>query len=111
MMAAALQDTLPRSLQPRAKQALHDIMYINRYDAMVRQRRGGDFRARALFGRLQVNGSSAAHRIGAQRGAVGLSRGGACAAIARTTRDYVISFVVGFLTRVSPGIIHRCDAL
>jgi hypothetical protein len=84
---------------------------INRYDAMARQRRGGDFRARALFGRLKVNGSSAACRIGAQRGAVGLSRGGACAALAIAARDYVISFVAGFLTCVSPGIIHRRYAL
>lgn len=84
---------------------------INGHDAVVRQRRAGDPRARASYWRLRGNLSAAAHRVGAERGAVGLSRGGASAALAIAASYYVVSFVAELLTWVSPRMVHRLYAL
>jgi hypothetical protein len=84
---------------------------INGHDAVVRQRRAGDRRLRASYRRLRANLWSAARRIAAQRGAVGLSRGGACAALAIAASYYLVSFGAELLTRISPRLVHRLYAL
>jgi hypothetical protein len=84
---------------------------INGHDAVVRQRRAGDQRARASYWRLRTNLSVAAHRIAAERSAIGLSRGGACAALAIAASYYVVSLVAEWVTWVSPRMVHRLYAL
>jgi hypothetical protein len=84
---------------------------INGHDAVVRQRRAGDLRARASYGRLRGNLSVAAQRVAAERRAIGLSRGGACAALGIAASYYVVSFVAELVTWVSPRMVHRLYAL
>jgi hypothetical protein len=84
---------------------------INGHDAVVRQRRGGDERARASFGRLRRHLSAAVHRVAAGRRMIGLSRGGAYAALGIAGSYYVVSFVAELLTWVNPRIVHRVYAL
>jgi hypothetical protein len=84
---------------------------INGHDAVVRQRRAGDPRARASFWRLRGNLSGAAHRLAAARRAIGLSRGEACAALGIAASYYVLSFAAELLTWVSPRMVHRLYTL
>ena len=84
---------------------------INGHDAVVRQRRAGDPRARASYWRLRTNLASAAGRIRAERRAVGLSSVGACAALVIATGYYVVSFFAELLTWIRPRVVHRVYAL
>jgi hypothetical protein len=84
---------------------------INGHDAVIRQRRTGDLRARASYWRLRANLATAANRVGAERRAAGLSRGGAKAALAIAASYYVVMFAAEMLTWVSPRAVHRLYAL
>jgi glycosyltransferase involved in cell wall biosynthesis len=84
---------------------------INGHDAVIRQRRAGDARARASCWRLRGHLVTAARRVGAERRTVGLSRAGACAALVIATSYYVVSFAAELLTWINPRVIHRLYAL
>jgi hypothetical protein len=84
---------------------------INGHDAVVRQRRAGDLRARASFWRLRAHLSAAAHRLAAEHRAMGLSRSAACAALGIAASYYVVFFVAELLTWLSPKIVNRLYAL
>jgi Glycosyl transferase family 2 len=84
---------------------------INGHDAVIRQRRAGDTRARASYWRLRGHLATAAHRVGAERRTVGLSRAGAGAALAIAASYYVVFFAAELLTWVSPRAVHRLYAL
>ena len=70
-----------------------------------------DLRARASYWRLRANLATAANRVGAERRAVGLSPGGAKAALAIAASYYVVMFAAEMLTWVSPRAVHRLYAL
>jgi Glycosyl transferase family 2 len=84
---------------------------INGHDVVIRERRARNWGPRASLGRLRRNLATAAHRLSTERGAVGLSRGGAGAAMTIATVYYLISFAAELLTRVNPRIVHRLYAL
>lgn len=103
-------------LQPRARvrhppPTFFRSAVINGHDAVVRQRRAGDPRARASYWRLRGNLAAAAGRVRAERRRVGLSPGGAYVALGIASGYYVVSFLAELLTWVSPRVVHRLYAL